>query len=508
MGRRSMISKSPFGEEFEYQLDINGENRKIDEFINDRKTVVVQGLGFVGSAMVAALAHAKNKKNDAIYNVIGLDLPDEKNYWKIAMVKNGKPPVLSPDNDLDAAYHDSFNNGNLFATYSEYAYSKADIVVIDIHLDINKKDIGNPYEYDFTYDNFKRAINTVAQNISENTLIIIETTVPPGTTEKIIYPIFRDAFKKRTLDFKTLYLSHSYERVMPGLNYLGSIINFYRVYSGINRESRNKAREFFESFINTDEYPLFEMHSPAASEMSKVLENSYRAMNIAFIQEWTEYAHNAEVNLFEIIDAIRHRPTHKNIMLPGFGVGGYCLTKDSLLADWSYKNLFKGNGHLEMSLNAVKTNDLMPDYTFKLLKCEVNNLKNKHITILGISYLNDIADTRHSPAGRFFDKCIDEGAIVNLHDPLVSFWDEKDLVIDTDIAHLKTKLHDAAVFTVRHQQYLDLTAHDIVTLLKGVEVIIDANNIINEQTAAQLSEMGIRSIGVGKGHWQNPGESD
>jgi nucleotide sugar dehydrogenase len=508
MDRSAMISKSPYGENFEYQLDINSENKKIDEFIDDRKTVVVQGLGFVGSAMVAALANAKNKKNDAVYNVIGVDLPDERNYWKIAMVKNGKPPVLSPDNDLEIAFHDAFNKGNLLATYSEYAYFKADIVVIDIHLDINKKKHGNPYEYDFTYDNFKQSIEIVAKNISENTLVIIETTVPPGTTEKIIYPVFRDAFKKRRLDIRTLYVSHSYERVMPGPNYLSSIINFYRVYSGINKKSKEKAREFFESFINTVEYPLFEMHSTAASEMAKVLENSYRAMNIAFIQEWTEYAHNAEVNLFEIIEAIRYRPTHKNIMLPGFGVGGYCLTKDSLLADWSYKNLFKGDGHLEMSLNAIRTNDLMPDYTFKLLKRETSNLRDKNITILGISYLNDIADTRHTPVKSFFDKCIDEGAIVNLHDPVVSFWDDKDLAIDTDIYHLKNKLHDIAIFTIGHQQYLDLTANDILSLFKGVKIIIDANNIINDKTAIQLSEMGIKLIGVGKGHWHHLGGSD
>ena len=133
---------------------------------------------------------------------------------------------------------------------------------------------------------------------------------------------------------------------MPGPSYLNSIVNFYRVYSGINKESRLKAREFFESFINTQDYPLSEVHSNTAAEMAKVLENSFRAMNIAFIQEWTEYAEKAGVNLFEVIEAIRIRPTHKNIMLPGFGVGGYCLTKDPLLADWSYQNMFHSEKNL------------------------------------------------------------------------------------------------------------------------------------------------------------------
>ena len=141
-------------------------------------------------------------------------------------------------------------------------------------------------------------------------------------------------------------------------------------------------------------------------------------------------------------------------MQPGFGVGGYCLPKDALLADWSYNNLFGQKGHLNMSLNAVAVNDRMPGYVLQLLKQHIN-LKNKNITILGISYLNDVADTRYSPAEYFYDKCIAEGTIINLHDPLVKFWDEKNIKIDTNINHLKNKKHDIAVFTIRHSIYLN-----------------------------------------------------
>ena len=139
--------------------------------------------------------------------------------------------------------------------------------------------------------------------------------------------------------------------------------------------------------------------------MAKVLENSYRAANIAFIQEWTEYAEKAGVNLYDVINAIRVRSTHQNIMAPGFGVGGYCLTKDSLLADWSLNNLFKGNKHLDMSLNAININDLMPRYTFNLLKKEIKKIKNINLAIFGVSYLNDVVDTRFSPS-EFFSTCV------------------------------------------------------------------------------------------------------
>ncbi|MQY79367.1 MAG: nucleotide sugar dehydrogenase [Bacteroidetes bacterium] len=395
----------------------------------------------------------------------------------------------------------------MLATYSEHSYSKADIVVVDIHLDVTKRILGNPYEYEFTYDGFSRSIEVVANNISPNTLCVIESTVPPGTTAKVIYPIFVEAFRKRKLDINKFHLAHSYERVMPGRNCMDSIVNFYRVYSGINKESETMAEEFLKSFINTKDYPLYRLHSTTASEMAKVLENSYRAMNIAFIEEWTEYAEETEVDLFEVITAIRMRPTHKNIMSPGFGVGGYCLSKDPLLADWSYKNLFNGDGHLKMSVEAVATNDLMPNYTFDLLKREVGNLKDKHITILGISYLNDVADTRCSPTGLFYDKCLGEGANVNLHDPLVTFWEEKKLQINSEINHLRVKKHDVAIFTVRHSLYLDMTVDDILSTLPGVKVVIDANNIISNDTAKKLSDKNIKIIGVGKGQlkklWKN-----
>lgn len=502
--KKSIMSRSPYGDEFQCLIDDDREREKLDSFFQkDRKTVVVQGLGFVGSAMAAALAGARNKDGGLIFNVVGVDLPDEKNLWKIMRVNIGKAPVLSADKNIEAAYDKACKNKNLIATFSNYAFSKADVVVVDINLDVRKKELGKPYDYEFSYDSLRNAVKTIADNINENTLIILESTVPPATTQKIVYPVFEDTFKNRGLDIRKLYLSYSYERVMPGPSYLNSIVNFYRVYSGINRESRLKAREFFESFINTHNYPLSEVHSTTAAEMAKVLENSFRAMNIAFIQEWTEYAEKAEVNLFEVIEAIRIRPTHKNIMLPGFGVGGYCLTKDPLLADWSYQNMYHSKRNLEMSVGAIAVNDLMPDYTFRLLKDEVSSLKGKHVTIMGVSYIGDVADTRHSPTGLFYNRCVKEGAVVNLHDPIVTFWPEQNIKIETDISVLKRWRHDIAVFVTRHSQYLNMNADNILKILKGVKVIIDANNIMSDNTAKRLSEEGIKMIGVGKGHWVN-----
>lgn len=499
-----MISTSPSGEKYKFEIDCEEQIKIINKFVSaNKKTIVVQGLGFVGSAMVAALSNVNDSNGTSYYNVIGVDLPDVPNYWKIARISEGKPPIISTDIKIENAFSNAFKQKNLLATYSPYSYSKADVVVIDIQLDIKKKELGDINNYFFSYEQYLQSLKIVAENIKEETLILIETTVPPGTTEKVIFPLFRDIFTLRGLDINKVYFAHSYERVMPGVNYLNSVINYYRVYSGLNDKSKLFAKEFLKSFINTESYPLFEMHSTTASEMAKVMENTYRAVNIALLQEWAEFAEIAEVNLFEVINAIRIRETHKNIMSPGFGVGGYCLPKDSLLADWAYINNFSGRNHLNMSLCAIAINDLMPTYTFNLIKRNTDTLAGQKLTLLGVSYLNNIADTRFSPSDLFYDLCLQEGIVVQLHDPLVCYWEEKKIVIDTNINNLKNNDTCIAVFAVRHSDYLSLSVADITGLLNGVKLVIDANNVIDDRKALALMKLGIKVIGVGKGHWTN-----
>lgn len=492
------------------QQQLDKEIAVIDDFLDgeDRKTIVVQGLGFVGTAMVAAVASARDDKGKLIYNVIGVDLPGEKNRWKIDKVNNSDVPILSSDKSLNSVFQENIINRNIIATSSDYVYSKADVVIVDINLDVQKGKIGKPENYCLSYEAYKKSLMTIAYTIRPDTLIILETTIPPGTTERVVYPLFTKVFKERGLDVNKLNLAFSYERVMPGPNYLNSITNYYKVYSGINSRSKKLALEFFETFINTKDYPIFELETPRAAEMAKLLENSYRAVNIAFIQEWTKYAHRAGVNLFEVIEAVRSRSTHNNIMYPGFGVGGYCLPKDALLADWSCNNLFNCDHSLEMSLRAIAINDLMPEFAFSLLEEKCQDLNNIHITILGVSYRSDVADTRNSPTGLFYDKCLEHGAKVILYDEQADFWEEKGLKIETDLNVLRTYRHDVVVFAVRHRSCLELTSEDVLSLFKGVKIVLDANNIINDKTARELSDKGIRVIGVGKGHWNSWGRDN
>jgi len=498
-----MISESPYKKHYEYEIDEIEEKRKIDSFIKThRKTVVIQGLGFVGAAMMAVVSNAKDSIGDVLYNVIGIDLPDAKNYWKIGMVNEFQPPINSADPSLRRYYKNAKITSNLMATYSEYVYEVADIVIVDIHLDITKNSLGDIDNVDFTYESFLESMRAIAKKVREETLILIETTVPPGTTEKIVQPLFKQVFKERRLNTDRLYIAHSYERVTPGANYVASINNFYRVYSGINDLSKIKAREFLETIINTKDYPLCELKSTNASEMAKVLENSYRALNIAFIQEWTEFAELSGVDLFEVISAIRKRPTHNNIMLPGFGVGGYCLTKDALLADWALKHNFNGDKKLFYSTKAIQTNDLMPTHTFQLIKKEIVSLPDVDLVIMGVSYLSDVGDSRFSPSELFYELCVAEKVKVHLHDPMLSYWKEKQLEIHQDLSLFSKMNVKIAVFTVNHKEYSRLSPDEINLIFPRLELLVDASNVISDDIASKLRRGGIKTIGVGKGHWK------
>jgi UDP-N-acetyl-D-mannosaminuronate dehydrogenase len=136
------------------------------------------------------------------------------------------------------------------------------------------------------------------------------------------------------------------------------------------------------------------------------------------------------------------------------------------------------------------------------LKNLVPKLTGTHVTVLGVSYLNDVADTRYSPTELFYDLCVQDGAIMHVHDPLVSYWVEKQIPVETRIESLKQHPNDVAVFAVRHSEYVKMSASEILSALPGVKVVIDTFNIIADGTAKELAQNGVTVRGVGKGHWQ------
>ncbi|MFY7964211.1 MAG: nucleotide sugar dehydrogenase [Chitinophagaceae bacterium] len=474
-------SVSPLtGKEYLIPTTLNHQ-QQIDEFLQNnegKKVVVVQGLGFVGAVMSIVVSNALTEE----YAVIGIDLPNENTYWKICGINEGIFPVVADDPKIEIYYNNSRAKGNFLATYDAYAYSKADVIVVDINLDVQKKSNNeNVLEgYDVNLNPFKKAIETIGKNCKEDILVLVETTVPPGTSQKIVKPIIEDQLKQRGLQANKIKVAHSYERVMPGPKYIDSIQNFYRVFSGVDEASAIAAETFLRTVIKTDEYPLTRLGNTNATEMAKVLENSFRAMNIAFMVEWSRFAEEAGVDIYEVVNAIRMRPTHKNIMLPGLGVGGYCLTKDPLLASWSKQNLFNSSEALSQSEKGVKINDRMPVYAFEFFKKQFpSSLQNKKILLLGVSYLNDVGDTRYTPVEGFYKKLLAENCIVTLHDPHVPYWEEMNLKPNSNLAEVLSDNYDAIVITTGHKDYRDNPSVIETLLQKQSTFIYDTIGVFN-----------------------------
>ena len=219
--------------------------------------------------------------------------------------------------------------------------------------------------------------------------------------------------------------------------------------------------------------------------MAKVLENSYRALNIAFIVEWSRFAEQTDVNLYEVVDAIRQRDTHSNMMLPGIGVGGYCLTKDPLLASWSKQEIFN-NSPLIMSENAVKVNDQMPRFAFDYFKSKyLDKISGKKVMFLGVSYRGDVGDTRFSPVEKIYELFIKENANVYLHDPIVSFWEEKNIPIEKSIDELLKIEVDIVIIS---------TGHSIYKTDTFIELLMNKDDLIIYDTIGLLTEKQIKLL--------------
>lgn len=467
---------------------------QIKKFQQDRKTVCVQGLGFVGAAMALAIADAKDTDGAPLYNVIGIDVPNEAGHKKALSINDGIFPFENNDKKLEEAGKNAYRNGNLWATTDSDYFSQADVVVVDINLDVKYTEDNEPI-LDLAL--FKEAMYTLGKQMKAGTLMIVETTVPPGSCEKVVYPIIKEEFSKRGISESEIFIAHSYERVMPGENYFDSIVNFWRVYSGINEESADKCQEFLESIISTEQYPLTRLEKTTATETAKVLENSYRATTIAFIEEWGRFAEAVGIDLFEVIDAIRMRPTHSNMRQPGFGVGGYCLTKDPYFAPLAAKEIWGLEGmDFPYSTKSVRINNAMPLVSLKKIEHLLNGtLKGKKLLILGISYRQDVGDTRYSPSETFVKVAIEKGAKIDCQDPLVEYWKEMEMKVQQNIPQFIG--YDAIVFTVQHGQYKNI---DFKTMgISDGTLIFDANCVLSKtQRKDIVQRKNVRLVSIGR----------
>jgi len=457
------------------------------------KKILIQGLGFVGSAMAVAVSSRLNKKGDPLFDVLGIDKDNKNGKERILSIQSGEFPFNTDDKKLKDELKNAVKRGNLNASHDISLYSQADIVIVSINCDLVNKNGKDK----IVLSPFINSLKEIANNIKEETLVIIESTVPPGTCQKIVYPLFKDILNTRKIDINKFYLAHSYERVMPGKEYFDSIINYWRVFAGFDELSANKCDEFLNQIINTIDYPLTRLSNTTSSETGKVLENSYRAVNIAFMEEWGRFAEDAGVDLYEVINAIRMRPTHSNIRQPGFGVGGYCLTKDPLFAKIATKDILKLKSHdFPFSTMAIKVNSKMPLVSLnKLKKYFDGDLKNRKILLMGVTYRQDVGDTRFSPSETFVKEAIKEGADISAFDPMVMFWEEMQMELLSNIPEAND--YDAVVFAVPHKEFSAISLSKWIT--KKSILLFDANNVLTEKQNKELIDNKLNYISIGRG---------
>ena len=530
-----LISSSPTGEEFplpsraDYQAEFErlkllaAEQRK-----TGKQIVIVVGLGFVGAVMAAVVADSTDKKGRSTKFVIGVQRPSTRSYWKIPLLNRGISPVKAEDPEVEELIKRCVNEKKtMVATYTEEALKLADVVVVDVQCDYLKESLGNVRTGSAEMAALEASMATIAENIPPSALVLIETTVAPGTTEQVAYPIMKKIFKKRGIRSEPL-LAHSYERVMPGRNYVASIRDFWRVCSGVNATSRKLVAQFLNDVLHTEKFPLTVLDRPIESETAKIVENSYRATILAFLDEWSLFAERNGVDLKKVIEAIKVRPTHSNIIFPGPGIGGYCLPKDGGLGVWAYRHIFGFEDDIfKITPMAIDINDSRALHAPQLVRDALRNMGKPiavaQVLMLGAAYREDVGDTRYSGSEIIVRKLTEMGADVRVHDPYLDHWWEfeaqdsyprpdyswsrffhrqeplKNLHIEKDMWAAMTGA-DVIVLAVRHEPYLKLDPDKVFKKVGRPFALVDCFCILDDNQIRRYLELGCEVKGMGRGH--------
>jgi UDP-N-acetyl-D-glucosamine dehydrogenase len=529
------FSISPEGEKFkipqkeEYAAEFDRIKQLADtQRSAGKEIVVVVGVGFVGAVMAAIVADTVDGSKKPSKFVIGMQRPSTRSYWKIQLLNRGASPVKAEDPEVDPMIRRCvLEKKTLIATYNEDVLSLADVVVVDVQCDYLKESLGNLATGRADMAALEKSLYTIAERVQPHALVLIETTVAPGTTEQVAYPIIKKVFEHRGIKSEPV-LAHSYERVMPGKNYVASIRDFWRVCSGVNEESKKRVVKFLTEVLNTKEFPLTVLDRPIESETAKIVENSYRATILAFLDEWSLYAEQNGVDLVKVIKAIKVRPTHSNMIFPGPGIGGYCLPKDGGLGMWAYKHILGFEDNIfKITPTAININDTRALRVGQLARDALRNMDKPiaaaEVLLLGASYREDVGDTRYSGSEIIVRKLTEMGAELRVHDPYVSHWWEfesqdtypskgyswarffrnqenlTNLRVSQDMAS-SLKGADCVILAVRHKQYLDLDPDTVVKQIGKPAAIIDCFAVLDDAKIQRYFELGCEVKGLGRGH--------
>ncbi|WP_018708364.1 nucleotide sugar dehydrogenase [Siminovitchia fordii] len=412
-------------------------------------TIGVVGLGYVGLPLAV-------EKAKAGYQVIGFDVQEEK----VVKVNNGENYI---GDVIPADLETLVNSGKLSAT-ADYSFIKevdAIAICVPTPLDIYKQP-------NMSY--VESSAKAIAENFTKGTLVVLESTTYPGTTEELIRPILEESGLVCGEDF---FLAYSPERVDPG-NKTFNTKNTPKVVGGITPTCTKVAATMYRSVLDGD---VHEVSSPAVAEMEKILENTFRNINIALANEMAILCNKMGIDVWEVIDAAATKPYGFMPFYPGPGLGGHCIPIDPWYLTWKAREY---NYHTKLIESAGEINDEMPEYVVRrcteILNESGKSLKSSNVLILGIAYKKDIDDYRESPVLPILKKLVDYGVKWKAVDPYIAEFKLNNTIYSTSKLDINTiKEADLVVITTEHSNF----PYDEIK--KYAKVIYDTKNAIKEK---------------------------
>ena len=408
-----------------------------------RATAAVIGLGYVGLPLALEI-HA------AGFNVIGIDLDKSK----VASIQDGRSYILDVS---DSALAEAARSGRFSATSDFSTLSAADTVSICVPTPLSKS-----RDPDISF--ILSATDEIRRHLHREQLIVLESTTYPGTTEELILPELESSGLKVGQDF---YLAFSPERIDPG-NQTFTTRNTPKIVGGVTPQCTEVARSFYSQFIDH----VFPVSSTKCAEMVKLLENTFRSVNIGMVNELAMMCDLLGVDVYEVIDAAATKPFGFIPFYPGPGLGGHCIPIDPHYLAWKLKAL---NFQARFIGLASEINGMMPTVVSNLVADGLNrtakSVRGSKILVLGVAYKKNVSDCRESPALDVMRMLIEKGAVLSYNDPFVPTLKlGKTVLHSVELTPERIASHDCLVVLTDHSEY------DFSQIAAAANLIIDTRN--------------------------------
>ncbi|PKP60633.1 UDP-N-acetyl-D-mannosamine dehydrogenase [Candidatus Atribacteria bacterium HGW-Atribacteria-1] len=399
------------------------------------RKICVIGLGYIGLPTATMFAtHG--------YNVVGVDINQEV----VESLNNGKIHI-ELESEMKELIQKAIKSKNLIIKSKP---EEADVFIICVSTLLNEKEKKAELKYVIS------ATESILQYIKKGNLIILESTSPPGTILSVVVPII-----ERVISIKDIYVAHCPERVIPG-NMLKEFINNDRIIGGINEESSQKAKEIYKSFVKGNIY----LTDSTTAEMVKLMENTYRDVNIALANEFTKICEDLNINVWEAIELANKHP-RVNIHKPGPGVGGHCIP----VVPWFIVE--KSSNNANLILFARNINISMPNYIVEIVEKETKHIKNPVITIFGVAFKANIDDISETPAIPIIKLLEKKNYQIKIYDPFV-----KKFKYNLSSLNDAVKDSDCILILTDHDDFKTINISKIKDLMRN-KILIDTRNCVD-----------------------------